>query len=280
MSDNLSLLEIIDSYLESDRIQLPPFDSTAKRIQSEVMKEDPDVALIERLIVKDQALTGQVLRLANSAFYKGLVQVTTVRNAILRLGINEVSNMVTVATQKQHFRSKDPKINEFFRKLWQHSLGCAIGAHWIAKNSGFVSLASEAFFAGLLHDVGKLVILTAIEQLKQSGIIEQQPAPALLKEIIDDQHSRYGCTLMETWNLPARYGHVAREHHSETFDAKDYLLLIVRVANITCHKAGVGMDPEETPSLSALPETTLLGLTGIDLAKLEIHLEDTNLLQM
>lgn len=257
-------------------MELPPFDGTARRIQNEVMKEDPDPGFIERLIIKDQALTGQVLRIANSAFYKGLVKVSTVRNAILRLGINEVSNIVTLVTHEQCFKSRDPKINAILRDQWGHSLGCAIGSHWIAKNSGCTSLASEAFFAGLLHDVGKLVILTALEQLKQSKKIEAQPAPALLQEIMDNQHCQYGFTLMNNWNLPERYGRVARDHHVDSFDPKDYILVIVRVADQACHKAGIGSEPDEAIVLTALPEANILNLTEIELAKLEIHLEDTN----
>jgi len=278
VTKRLSLLEIINNYLDSDQMRLPPFDATSKRIQGEAMKETPDTDLIERLVIRDQALTGQVLRIANSAFYKGLVKVSTVRNAILRLGVNEVSNIVTLVSQQESYKSKDPKINTVLRELWKHSLGCAIGAHWIAKNTGFANLASESFFAGLLHDVGKLFIMAVLEQLKQSQEIDVQPAPALLHEIMANQHSQYGFDLMKNWNLPEHYCHIARDHHAETIDPKNYLLLIVRVADKACNKAGIGCEPDASIALSGLPETKVLNLTEVDLAKLEIHLEDANLL--
>ncbi|MDZ7580008.1 MAG: ATPase, T2SS/T4P/T4SS family [Deltaproteobacteria bacterium] len=84
MSSEPSFLEIVQQHLESNDTCLPPFNTTARRIQQEIMKEDPDIQLIEQLIVRDQAITGQVLRVANSSFYKGLVKATTVRNAVLR----------------------------------------------------------------------------------------------------------------------------------------------------------------------------------------------------
>ena len=91
METQSSLVGMIENYTAADKIKLPAFNATALRIQKEVAKEEPDSRLIEKLIVSDQSLTGEVLRVANSSFYKGLAQVATVRDAIIRLGIKEVS---------------------------------------------------------------------------------------------------------------------------------------------------------------------------------------------
>ena len=274
MSTELSFLEIVQQHLESNDTCLPPFNATAQRIQQEIMKEDPDIQLIEKLIVRDQAITGQVLRVANSSFYKGLVKATTVRNAVLRLGINEVSNMVTLVTQEKNFHSKDPQINGIMRTLWRHSVGCAVGAHWLAKKSGYQSLAHEVFFAGLLHDIGKLFILAVVENIRRNGASSQQPSNALLDEVTRSMHSDYGFALLNNWNLPSRYCSVARDHHKEDFDPKDFLLLIVRMANHGCNKVGIGVDADPSLVLPALPEAKVLGLSDVDLAQFEIQLED------
>ena len=274
MSNQLSFLEIVQQHLESNDTCLPPFNATAQRIQQEIMKEDPDVQLIEQLIVRDQAITGQVLRVANSSFYKGLVKATTVRNAVLRLGINEVSNMVTLVTQEKNFHSKDPQINGIMRTLWRHSVGCAVGAHWLAKKSGYQSLAHEVFFAGLLHDIGKLFILAVVENIRRNGASSQQPSNALLDEVMRSMHSDYGFALLNNWNLPSRYCSVTRDHHKEDFDPKDFLLLIVRMANHGCNKVGIGADADPSMVLPALPEAKVLGLSDVDLAQFEIQLED------
>ena len=269
-----SLVDMIKLHLETGETKLPPFNATALHIQREIGKEDPDVNLIEKLIVRDQALTGEVLRMANSSFYQGLVKVSTVRNAIVRLGINEVSNIVTMVTQEKNFHSKDPKINAVMKTLWQHSVGCAFGAHWLAKHSGFRSILHEAFFAGLLHDIGKLFILTVLEDLKCSGQLSSQPSPELMNEVMVSLHCTYGEALMGRWNLPERYCRVAGSHHDENFDIKDYHLLLVRIADQACNKLGIGFNPQETILLSVLPEAKLLGLSDLDLAQLEIYLED------
>lgn len=274
MSTEMSFLDIVQQHLESNNTLLPPFDTTAQRIRQEVMKEDPDVQLIEQLIVRDQALAGQVLRVANSSFYKGLVKVSTVRNAILRLGINEVSNMVTLATQEKNFHSKDAYVNGIMRNLWRHSVGCGVGAHWLAKQGGFPSLAHEVFFAGLLHDIGKLFILAVVEDIRCNGNSGQQPSNAMLDEVMRSMHSEYGDALLKHWNLPNRYCNVTRDHHTEDFDPKDSLLLIVRLADHACHKVGIGATADSSLVLSALPEAKILGFSDVDLAQFEIQLED------
>ena len=132
MRQETSFIEIVDRHLTSSDANLPVFNTTALRIQQEIAKEEPDLRLIEKLIVSDQSLTAKVLSVSNSSFYKGLQQVSTVRNAIVRLGINEVSNIVMLVTHEHNFRSKDPFVHDIMRKLWRHSVGCAIGSNWLA----------------------------------------------------------------------------------------------------------------------------------------------------
>lgn len=274
MSTEMSFLDIVQQHLDSKNTHLPPFDTTAQRVRQEIMKEDPDIQLIEQLIVRDQAMTGQVLRVANSSFYQGLVKVSTVRNAILRLGINEVSNMVTLVTQEKNFQSKDPYVNGIMRELWRHSVSCGVGAHWLAKQGGFPSLAHEVFFAGLLHDVGKLFILGVVEDIRRNGNGGQQPSNAMLDEVMRSMHGKHGYALLKNWNLPDRYCNVARDHHAEEFDPKDFLLLIVRLADHACNKVGIGATADPAVALSALPEAKILGFSDVDLAQFEIQLED------
>lgn len=91
-----SFIEIIDKQLTSSNTRLPVFNTAALRIQQEVAKAEPDIRLIEKLIVSDQSLTAKVLSVSNSSFYKGLTQVDTMRNAIVRLGIGLVADSALV----------------------------------------------------------------------------------------------------------------------------------------------------------------------------------------
>jgi len=275
MSQQESFIEIIDKQLVSSNARLPVFNATALRIQQEIAKAEPGIRLIEKLIISDQSLTAKVLSVSNSSFYKGLNQIATVRNAIVRLGINEISNIVMLVTHENNFRSKDPFVQVIMRTLWRHSLACAMGSNWLAKKCGLNGMAHEAFFAGLLHDVGKLFILTVIDDLKHSNDIDIQPSDALLVEAMNSLHANHGFLLMGHWNLPEKYCNIVRDHHKEKFNQKDMLQILVRLANKTCLKLGIGMVEDPALVLAATSEAELLHISEVDLAQLEIMLEDS-----
>ena len=75
MEQDASLVAKIENFVASKNVKLPAFNTTALRIQKEIRREEPDSRLIEKLIVSDQSLTGEVLRVSNSSFYKGLTQI-------------------------------------------------------------------------------------------------------------------------------------------------------------------------------------------------------------
>lgn len=268
-----SFVDEIEKCIASGEVSLPVFNPTALKVQQELVKKEPDTGVLEKLITGDQSLSSQILRMANSSFYKGLADVLTVKAAIVRLGMREVGRIVLLAASKNQFRSKDPEINELIKKLWQHSAGCALASHWLARRCKFEELASQAFFAGLLHDVGRLFVLTVIERLKNNTTV--QMTHSLLLEAVDTLHTQQGYALMQKWDMPEQYCLVARDHHLVSFDAKDHLLIMVRLADMTCHKLGIGIAKDPGMNLAATVEAGLLELAEIDLAQLEVMLEDT-----
>ena len=271
---SVSFIDVIEEVIQSGEVTLPVFSPTALRVQQELVKKEPDGRMLEQLITSDQSLSSQVLRMANSAFYRGLAQVMTVKAAIIRLGMREIGRIVLLSSSQSQFRSKDAEINRVMKKLWQHSAGCAIAANWLAKRCKFADLSSQAFFAGLLHDVGKLFVLMVIEQVKRKNA-KLTMTDALFMEAIDTLHTRQGYELMQQWHMPEQYCLIVRDHHEPDVDSKNYLLLIVRLADMACHKLGVALSPEPDLNLASTMEAGVFGLTEIDVAELEVILEDT-----
>jgi len=278
MEQEKSLIEIIQGYLDSDNVKLPVFSSNVLRIQNEISKEDPDIRLVEKLIICDQALTSSVLKYSNSSFYKGFTEVSTVKQAIVRLGINEVSNIVIMINHENNFQSKDPFVQNIMLKLWRHSVGCAISASWLSKDCSLAGLSNEVFVAGLLHDVGKLLILKVIDEIKHAGDFKTDISIEVLNEAMNTLHTDLGYTLMRKWNLPETYGRVVRDHHLEELDANNVPLIIVRLSNKACNKLCIGVNSDPSIVLAATPEAALMNLSEIDIAKLEVKLEDSKLL--
>ena len=278
MESDKPFKDIVEEYLSSSETQLPPFDKTAFQIQQEITKTEPSIQNVESLVEVDQALTAQVLKMANTAFFRGLSKVETVRDAIVRLGLQQVSHIVMLVTQKKIFKSKDAYIQELMEKLWLHSVGTAMGSAWLAKKCGYHQLSNQAFVAGLLHDIGKLFLLTVIALVREDKGSDFNPSKAFFIDVMNNLHTEQGYKLTQNWNLPEAYCIVAKDHHREDFDSRNVLLLLVRVVDSACNKMGIGMTEPRDHILVTLPEAAVLGLSEVDLAELEIMLEDAPIL--
>jgi HD-like signal output (HDOD) protein len=277
MQKKLSFLDIVTQYIEAGNIVLPVLSTAALRVQQELVKKEPEVKVMERLIAQDQSLSSQVMQMANSSFYHGLTEVKTIKAAIVRLGQREVGRITLLAATKNQFRSSNKVLNIVMHRLWQHSVGCALGVQWLAKAGRFDDLQGHAFFAGLFHDVGKLFVLMVIDQLKKkNGNLPL--TQAVLMEAMQVLHADQGYKLMKQWNLPEEYCVIARDHHEAKIDQKNLLLLLVRLSNMTCHKLGIGLHKDPSLVLSASEEADLLNFSEITLAELEIYLEDSKVL--
>lgn len=277
MEKKISFIDHINRFIEEENVVLPVFGSAAMRVQQELVKKNPDMKVVINLIYGDQSLSSQVLQIANSAFYKGLVDIVTVKAAIVRLGMQEVGRICLLAAAKNQFTSRHKSLKIVMKKLWQHSVGCAIAARWLAKKGGYEELESKAFFAGLFHDVGKLVVLMVIEQLIKKKI-DVTITSDLFHEAMTSLHNQQGYELLQSWNLSEEYCIIARDHNLEDFDNKNPLLAIVRLANMTCKKIGIGLRKDSDLAIFSTEEAQMLDVTELEFAELEILLEDSKVL--
>ncbi len=278
MRKKTSFVDVVKHYIETGNIVLPVFSSAGMRVQQELVKKEPDMQVVEGIIAGDQSLSGLMLKMANSAFYRGLVDISTVRAAIVRLGMQEVGRITLLAATRKQFRSKDKHLNLVMKRLWQHSVGCALAARWLAKQCKYEELENHAFFAALFHDVGKLFILMVIDQLKKK-YKNVKITNSLLLEAMSSLHAEQGYKLMKKWNMPEEYCVVTRDHHEKEIDHKNHMLLLVRLADMACIKLGIGVTKNSSLVLPMSEEAQLLNLSEIHLAELEIFLEDTKVLR-
>src|SRR5438128_6819599 len=268
-----SLVDIVHERVSSKTLQLPVFHHVALKLMHVLAKEGYSIAQVAQMIIEDQALSSHVLRMANSAFFGGLSKVTTIRDAIVRLGAKQVTNVVTVVTQSQQYCAEDKTMAAYMQILWRHSLGCALGTKWFAEKTGYRELAQEGLLAGLLHDIGQLFLLKVLEDVQAS-----EPELALSKpvivEVLQHMHVEQGTILMQHWHIPEPYGEVVRQHHAETYDTNNTLLLMVRLVDMACKKVGIGLHHDPSIVLATTAEAQALGAKEVVLAELEIMLED------
>lgn len=274
MTTQTPLVELINKRLSGDLRDLPVFHSVAVRLQQMLTSPRFRIDDVITLINEDQALASRVLKIANSSFYSGLSKIATVRDAVVRLGGREVAKLAMQASQSERYVSKNDVLNQTMHRLWEHALACATGAQWLAERTGYAAFSSEAFMGGLLHDIGKLAIVKALDELLQEPSSPGVLPKFLIVELLATLHEDVGFRLMHTWSLPDAYCAIAVNHHRSDFDGADALLSLVRLSNLACRKVGKSMNPDSALSLYTTPEAHFLGVKEIVLAELEIVIED------
>lgn len=268
------LIELLKEHLQGDLHDLPVFNAVAVKLQQMLARHDFRIDDIVNMIGEDQSLASQVLRVANSSYYAGLSSISTIKDAIVRLGAQEVVNMVMIASQYEMYHSENEHLNSSMQKLWDHSLACATGAKWLAKKTGYVHLAAESFMGGLLHDIGQLALLKVLDEIHRNKESKAPLSNTLITEILVRMHEDVGYQLMKSWSLPEAYGSISANHHKEDFDGNDILLVLVRLSDKACKKVGKSLHPDASISLVASTEAQFLATKEMALAELEIIVED------
>jgi putative nucleotidyltransferase with HDIG domain len=279
MSTEKPLIALVQEHLSGDLSNLPVFHSVAVRLQQTLAKRDFTIDEVLELISEDQSLAGKVLMVANSSYYAGLSKVATIKDAIVRLGAQEIANVAMMASQLESYKSSNEILNTNMQALWGHAFSCAVGAKWLARKAGYSDLSSQAFMGGLLHDIGKLALFKVLDDIIRSGESRVNLTKPLIDEILTTMHEEVGYNLMRSWSLPETYANIAVQHHKADFDTGNILLAVVRLANEACRKVGKDIIEHQEVSLISCPEVQALGVKEITLAELEIVVEDAGELE-
>jgi len=258
---------------------LPILPEVAHRVME--MVRDPEVAIedLAAAISQDQVIALKVLQLANSALYGGLSEIVDVEAACARLGMKNVVNTVNAVVNGRLYVSQHPTYKEMMRKLWIHALATAHCSAELAIMRA--EPRSDVYFtAGLLHDVGKVLILDLVAnegQHKQTPLLANlRESPELVDEINASYHPLVGLYILQRWGLPAEFGTVAFCHGNvDALPSTDWLTLahVVGLASALSNASGYGLDNHE-PGLTSSPSAKYLALSDVRLAALRVDLED------
>ena len=262
------------------KASLPVLNPDAARIQMAATQKDLHFSILAGLLCKDPVLTTQILKVANSPYYRGRAVVETLKDALTLLGQYEMVNIIMTVVHKQNFRSKVPLIKSFQERLWTHSVNCATGALWTTRHLDLKDLIPKAFIAGLLHDMGKLHILAALESLLVQAHNRPVPPLGAIEHQIERRHTALGYDLLTQWHLPTRYGIVAKDHHSDSFDSSNLLLVVVRLVDRLCKTIEDDVAKQTTchidhSAFESLPEARILNLGKSEIGDLETAIRNS-----
>jgi HD-like signal output (HDOD) protein len=190
-----------------------------------------------KAITTDQALASKVLKLVNSAFYGFPGKISTITHAVVILGFSTVKNIVLTASIFDVFAKNVSRQSSFnLEKFWFHSIACGAASQCIARHIGY-SEKEECFIAGLIHDVGKIVLCNYFPEEFEQVLLNTTQMDCLLYEsertVLGITHEDIGGIVAARWNLPLNLQSAVKYHHSAPM-GKDVSLItgIVHVADI------------------------------------------------
>lgn len=224
-------------------IGLPTLPTVVAKMIELVDNPRTSASSLARLIASDQALTARILKLANSAYYGFSREISTVNMAIVVLGFNTVKDMGLSLSVFEAFKSDKGDTSFDLTRFWEHSIACGIASRMLARGYR-TRYSAEAFVAGLLHDIGK-VILNQYFKNEFSSIIAAQKEGVTLEdaevEVIGTTHSQIGAWLADKWNLPRIISRTIKYHHAPWETNKEQLFVaFVHLANYLCHISDYG----------------------------------------
>jgi HD-like signal output (HDOD) protein len=180
---------------------------------------NPDTSDLPRVISADPSLTLHVVRVANSAYYGAAKNVRSVDDAILRIGLREVWAIAAAIKAKEMF-DVAKNWSDLKDTLWHHAISVGAAARCLSRN--FAPRDAEVFFtAGILHDVGKLVLACfdpAYVQLCKSGALYGKELVSTENAAYQTTHALLGGSLIAHWNLPDTLMKLVGQHHDPVTD--------------------------------------------------------------
>ena len=273
MASDKSIVQYIEECINKGSIELPVFDVIALKLQKTLASDNYNSEELSQIVLKDQSLSSKILKMANSAFYSGLNPITTIQGATIRLGSKSLISMVMIVTQQKSYNSVSKEFRRWMEPLWVHSLGVAMASKWLAQRLGLSKYIEESFLAGLLHDIGKLLLLKIIEELRKTGEIGEDISESVIRDVFETLHCTQGYGLMKHLNMPDIYCNAVLKHDDDDSSEGNILINLVKLANLTCHKLGIGLKHDPGLMLSATNEAINLMATDLLLAELQVELE-------
>ncbi|MDB5952368.1 MAG: histidine kinase [Massilia sp.] len=250
----LSLDEVVGKLQD-----LPSLPAVVMELLTSIDQEDVDISVLARKVSHDQALTAKTLRLANSSTYGLQVKVTTIQQAITFLGFQTTRNLITAAAITGCFAAG--RCAGFDHKaFWRHSIATAACARVLARRMRFNQ--DYAFTAGLLHDIGRLVLVSTYPERYADVLAWRAANDCELIEaeraVLGIDHVMAGVALAERWNFSETMVLGIAWHHEPERAGAGFLATVIHVANAIVHALDIaGEDDELVPPVSAVAWSAL-----------------------
>jgi putative nucleotidyltransferase with HDIG domain len=237
-----SAMEADEFFKKLDQIrEIPTLPVILSRLNALLTDEQASIFTIKMAIESDQAITSKILKMVNSAFYGFQSKISNIPHALALLGFNSVHNAVISIAVFDAFSKAGSSVGGWDPKIfWEHSVKAAVISKYLARQTG-VAVPEDSFVGGLLHDIGKVIIIQFFPEkfVRIRTVMQEQGtsfAAAEKHEYPPFDHARIGAYIARKWQFPASLIEAIQYHHVVTTQIKDPgLLFCVHLANRIAH---------------------------------------------
>lgn len=258
---------------------LPAMPHVASKVLELAGNPETTAATLQKVIEDDQAMAARILKIANSALYGCSRKIKTLTEAIVMLGFNTIRSLVVTSAARNMYLKEGKTMGLKERLLWEHSIGCGIASRLLVTPRQ-PAYAEEAFLAGLMHDIGKLVLNQyageVFDEIVQEVYNEGRQFVEVERELLGFDHTEVGAMLVTKWKLSNTLEDAIRLHHEpDSINASNEVLCYLDLANNICKRQGIGFVELPEMELADLPSAKVLGLSGPELETVCVQLGET-----
>jgi len=261
-----------------DISEIPSLPEAARIAIYKTLTLEKSAGEISSIIKEDPSLTLKILKVANSPLYRGNNPVTSIKDAIVLLGYKAVKAIILSVSIKDLFQGKESDWFNY-RNFWLHSLSTAFVSEEISRTLKFPG-EENAYAVGLLHDIGKIILLLSAEEKYREVIetvrVEKLPFSNAETKVFGFDHTDVSEFLFGYWELPQKLTHPIHEHHMRSdvlLSGFDSTAMTLKIANEISHIAGFYISKDEPPYDVSEELVERLGLIDDDLDRILRNLE-------
>lgn len=255
------------------RLRLPSLSPTTHRVLRLVDASEVDLEELAEAVNGDPVLATRIMGVANSSYFRGATEVPTVRDALMRMGLREARQLVVVVALRSTL-IRSPGLGRMAQQLWRHSLLCASATQEVTEE--LPPWESTGFLAGLLHDLGQLVVVAFAAELPAWQDDGAEPEEEAMEAILEATHAALGAMVLASWGFPADFCEAVIAHHApdEAVEGNARTLAeAIALGDTVAHRIRDGW-PD--PDVALDPELARRGeALGLDRARLDDIAADT-----